>query len=45
METKIRTIKWYWSCKTKGWLLPGDIIEIDVMEEVEFELIAKDGEI
>lgn len=43
METKIRTIKW--SFKTKEWLLPGDIIEIDVMEEVEFELIAKDGEI
>ena len=44
METKIRTIKWYWSFKTKEWLLSGVIIEIDVMEEVEFELIAKDDE-
>lgn len=30
---------------TKEWLLPGEIIETDFMEKVEFELIPKDGEI
>lgn len=45
METKIRPIKCCRSFKTKEWLLAGDVIEIEVMQEEEFELIAKDGEI